>query len=199
MIRSALSLFLLFPAAWVQAQEHPYLSRFELIGQQGAVRLEWTMVAGNTCINTEIWRGTDPNALERIGVISGLCGSITSPVDYTYTDNVPPELSTLYYRLVLGIAGASSTQSIVFDQLVDSEIRIVAFPMDHGIDVHLAVPLNAEVDLNCWTMDGKLVYTASGLRGHRHHVPVPTNASGAMILQAISNGRSITGRFVLAK
>ncbi|MEO8068728.1 MAG: hypothetical protein ABI599_13620 [Flavobacteriales bacterium] len=196
MIRLALPIALFAIPSALFAQEHPYLSRFELIQQPGAVRVEWTMIAGNTCFDTEVWRGTAPEALSLIGLISGPCGSISVPTDFAYTDTAPPELSTLYYRLVLGSAGQSTTRSIVFDQLVTSVIRIVPDRTGDGVDVFLAVPLSANVELRCWDISGKLVFSASRLTGSKHHVPVGSQAHGAFIVQAVTDRRSFTGRFV---
>ena len=196
MKRSVLPVVMLSAFA-AQAQEHPYLSRFELFEQQAAVRMEWTMVAGSTCNGIEVWRGTDPDALQLIGRIYGLCGNITSPVDYSFTDASPIEFTTLYYQLVLGTAGPSSIQHIVFFQVLTSEIRIVPNATGDGVDVVLAIALNADVELRCWAADGRLVYAASALSGNRHHIPLGATARGGFIVEAIADKRSITGRFVL--
>ena len=196
MKRSVISAFALC-AITVQAQEHPYLSRFELIEQPGSVRLEWTMIAGNTCFNIEVLRGTSATELLPIGIISGLCGNITAPVEYSFTDASPLEFTTLYYQLVLGIAGTSSIQHIVFDQLITSPIRIVPDATGDAVDVFLAVSLNAEVDLRCWSVDGRSVFTSMAQTGNRHHLPLGAAARGGFIVEAIADKRSIIGRFVL--
>lgn len=175
-------------------QEHPYLSRFELTEQQGAVRVEWTMIGGNTCFDIEVWRGLDPSALERIGTISGLCGHIVEPVDYAFNDGSPPEFSLLFYRLVLGSAGPSSIKSLDFRQVTSSEIRLVPDVNIAGVNVYLDLSNSAEVELRCWTVDGKLIITKYRLVGRTHFIPMPTISSGVIIVQATSNGRMITGR-----
>jgi hypothetical protein len=179
----------------VLAQEHPYLSRFELVEQPGAVRVEWTMIAGNTCTDIEVWRGTHTSDLHPIGTIHGLCGNISEPVFYEWTDHQPPENSVLYYRIVLGTSGPSSILSIDFDQFTSSDVRVVRTDADR-VEVFLNVPFSADVEWRCYTADGRPLGYGSGT-GQWHAVDLGGAASGAYIFTAVAEGRMFTARFAL--
>ena len=118
MTRPCLALLLVLNVCTVAAQEHPFLSRFALTEGLGFVQLDWTMTAGNTCEGIDIYRSLDGSNFETVGTIPGICGDINSPVPFSWTDQSAPELTTVYYRLRLGLNGFSSVQRIDLRYLV---------------------------------------------------------------------------------
>ena len=46
-------------------------------------------------------------------------------------------------------------------------------------------------------VEGRSVFTTTGLTGNRHHLPLGAAARGGFIVEAIADKRSIIGRFVL--
>lgn len=178
------------------AQEHPFLSQFDVTELDGAVRLEWTMVAGNTCNDTRIHRSVNGGAFEVVGLLSGLCGDITTPIAYSWTDTEPVEMATLAYRLELGTNGSSSIKELFFGQLVTSDRIFFPSPAtDHGTLV-LRTDLNRTVDLRVWDLNGALRMERLGVHGARHDLDLDAWPSGLYLYEATASGKRFAGRFV---
>ncbi len=54
------------------AQEHPFLSKFDLKETVGAVTLEWMVISGNTCFGIQVLRSFNGLGYVQIGEIGGL-------------------------------------------------------------------------------------------------------------------------------
>lgn len=195
MLRILLSSLLLgsLPAS---AQEHPFLSQFDVSQLDGAVRLEWTMVAGNTCTDTRIHRSVNRGAFEVVGLLSGICGDITTPKQYNWTDVAPVEVSFLAYRLELGTNGNSSVQELFFDQLVSSEQLFFPSPVEDRAALVLRTDLNGTVDLRVWDLSGRLRLERLSARGAQHELDLGAWPSGLYVYEANADGKRFTGRFL---
>ncbi|HQW97580.1 MAG TPA: T9SS type A sorting domain-containing protein [Flavobacteriales bacterium] len=178
------------------AQEHPYLSHFDLTEGDGQVTLDWTMVSGNTCDGTRILRSRDSLNFEEIGVLSGLCGSITTPTFFRHADLDPPELTTAYYRLELGSNGSSSIQRIDLKRLYSVEHRIFPSPMPNNGTLLLRVDPEVRVGLRIWSTNGRLVHDVTG-HGDRLEVPSEAWPAGVYVYEATVENKRLRGRFVV--
>lgn len=180
----------------VHAQEHPFLSRFDITEGDGQVYLDWTMVSGNTCDGTRILRSLDSLNFVEIGSLSGLCGSISTPTYFQHLDSDPPELTTVFYRLQLSTNGFSSIQRIDLKRLFTAEHRVFPSPMVDNGTLLLRVDPETHVVLRIWSATGRLVHDATG-RGGRLDVPAATWPAGVYIYEASAEGRKLSGRFVV--
>jgi len=99
------------------------------------VFIEWTIDTGNTCNGTSIERRLPSGDYQEIGNISGICGSVSEPVDYEFLDNTPVPNVLVEYRLVLGNLGPS--EPILFRYLDPS----------HGQFIILGLPSDDEIQL----------------------------------------------------
>lgn len=178
------------------AQEHPFLSQFDLSQLDGAVRLEWTMVAGNTCTDTRIHRSVNGGAFEVVGLLSGICGDITEPKQYSWTDTAPVEVSFLAYRLELGTNGNSSVKELFFGQLVTSEQLFFPSPADDHATLVLRMDPNGTVDLRVWDLSGRLRLERTSARGAQHELDLDMWPSGLYVYEANASGKRFTGRFL---
>ena len=78
----------------------PYLD-FSLSNSGSNALVTWTVKAGNTCQDVEVWRGTDSLNLKEIYTYPGICGDDDSSKVYSYTDKPPVAGITYYYRIVI--------------------------------------------------------------------------------------------------
>lgn len=100
----------------VSAQGHPGLKEFTAKVSNCQVILQWTVNGGTTCNGITILRSKDTISFEPYGNIPGICGDLTAPVTYTYTDTFPKLNQRNYYRLELGTIGQSQfISTTVFD------------------------------------------------------------------------------------
>ena len=101
------------------AQNHPMLSSFNVNGSGGQAYLSWTIISGSTCNGIQIYHSTDSLTFTLIGEIYGVCGSVSEPQHYNFTDTDPEINSVNYYRLELGGQGVSQVISLKLTALVD--------------------------------------------------------------------------------
>ncbi len=113
----------------------PYLE-FRLRNSGTAIDVEWTVKAGNTCQDVEVWRGTDSLNLEKVFVYAGICGDNDSAKSYNYVDK-PPVLGIEYYYQIVIITDRTKVKRIfsypsqmpeVFPNPSKGEVRIVRVP-----------------------------------------------------------------------
>ncbi|MDQ3101525.1 MAG: T9SS type A sorting domain-containing protein [Bacteroidota bacterium] len=178
------------------AQEHPFISEFNLSETANAVDLEWTMVAGNTCVGITILRSLDSLYFEPVGSIEGICGNIIAPVGYQFTDATAPELSILFYRLELGSAGSSSIQKIELQRLRSSEHRFQPSPVSDQGEILLNVDPQIPVQIDLFNVLGEQVGQVNG-RGGRHIIEVLGWDQGLYIYQVSIEGKRSSGKFVV--
>lgn len=178
------------------AQEHPFIAAYTLTGLEGGIRMDWTMAAGTTCNGSEVERSTDGTSFFMVYRIDGICGSGTEAVSYFWLDEAPPELSTVYYRVKLGINGYSSVKSVVFDQLTTSDQRFFPSPMSDEATLILNVSGSATIDLLVWDGTGRVVLDQTGAAGPSVSISLVGHAPGVFTYKATSDGRVFTGSFI---
>jgi hypothetical protein len=184
-MRSLHTLFLvMLLSANVQAQESPLLASFSLASADNGIRIDWVMTSGSTCYGIGVERSTDGVSFQLIGTIEGVCGNIGQPTPFTFSDTEPPELSSLHYRLLLGLDGHSSVQRIENQRLRTAEMRVFSSAVGKELTVVLRAPERASVEVTIWSLTGALVFQASDLQGPVHHVPTQTWNAGAYLVRA---------------
>ncbi|MBK9759137.1 MAG: hypothetical protein IPO90_03970 [Flavobacteriales bacterium] len=148
-------LALLWPVS-IAAQEHPFIAAYTLTEFDGGIRIDWTIQGGSTCNGQDVERSTDGISFTAEHRIEGICGSSSEPLSYDWIDNAPPEFSTVYYRVKLGIDGYTSVKSVEFDQLTTSEQRFFPSPMSGEATLLLNIPTSASFDLIIWDAGGRI-------------------------------------------
>jgi hypothetical protein len=98
-------------------QDAPVLQKFTVEELNGKAYLNWTIEAGGTCNGIGILRSSDTISFSQIGVLEGVCGSLSFPTNYTFTDEFPMENKINYYKLDLGGNG--------FSQIVGVEVIVI--------------------------------------------------------------------------
>lgn len=111
------------------AQDASLLDNFSAFEYNGSIYLNWTVSAGTTCNGIDVYRSGDNASFNHIGRIPGVCGSNSSPVSYSFTDENPIPNNTNYYRLELGNFGYSTTISHVFISIQNNEFQIRPHPV----------------------------------------------------------------------
>lgn len=186
---------LLCSAQAVAQSEHPFIARFELIELDGLVRVEWTLAGGNTCNGMDVERSLDGTFFEVVHRIPGICGDPNAEVPYEWVDPEPAELSTLYYRIRLGSDGTSSVKQVRFDQLVETQFLAYPVPCSSELNVLLNVPLNEQVELRIYSVEGREVIVYRGI-GKAHQLAVGQLALGRYSFRVVAGEQLFQGGFV---
>jgi hypothetical protein len=182
--------------ALAQNGEHPFMKSFVLTVLDGRVQVAWTMQGGSTCDGIEVQRSTNGTDFNTIHRIDGICGDPIFDVPFGYRDDAPPEFSRIHYRINMGIEGISSTKSVEFTQLKESEQRFFPSPMRTTATLLLNVPGPARVDLSVFDSAGRQVWVRNGLVGQEHQLDLGFLEAGYYVYLAISEGKRFQGRFV---
>lgn len=178
------------------AQEGPFLSTFTLTDEENGVRLDWTMVAGSTCMGTDIQRSKDSLDFQVVGSIEGLCGSIDGPVDYTFTDTSVPGFGPWYYRLALGLNGSSPVRRVEHLLSSDHDIRVFPNPTEDAVTIVLQAKDQDEVTIGLSDIHGRAV-SQHAAAGNVHLYPVGNLPPGTYVVLARWPGRTATTRIIV--
>jgi hypothetical protein len=178
------------------AQEHPFIASYTLTEFDGGIRLDWTIQGGSTCDGQDVERSTDGVSFTAVHRILGICGDPTVAVPFTWLDDDPPEFSTVYYRVKLGLNGYTSVKSVVFDQLTKSDQRFFPSPTTGEATLLINNAAADQVELRIYDAAGKLVHERSGLSGRVIPISVPELPSGVFLYLVITNSKVFSGRFV---
>lgn len=184
------------PVAVAQSDEHPFIASFDLTVLDGRILVAWTMKGGSTCDGSEVLRSTNGVDFTALHRIDGICGDAALDVPFSWMDEAPPELSTVFYRVKLGNEGHSSVKSVAFAQLTTGQQRFFPSPMRDEATLLLNVPASARVDLLIFDMGGRIVWEREGLVGREHRIVLPGVLAGVYGYVARVDGRSFQGRFV---
>jgi hypothetical protein len=182
--------------ALAQNGEHPFMRSFVLTVLDGRVQVAWTLQGGSTCDGIEVQRSSNGTDFATIHRIDGICGDPILDVPFGFRDDAPPEFSRIHYRIALGIEGVSSTKSVDFTQLKESEQRFFPSPMRNTATLLLNVPGPARVDLWIFDAAGRQVWERNGLIGQQHELELGFLQAGYYAYMAISEGKRFQGRFV---
>lgn len=150
--------FLLLPIA-SPAQSHPILSDFSAIQDGPYLRIQWTIIAGATCNGTLIERAGEDLLFTKVGDIPGVCGDISSPLTYVFTDSFPLFNTLNHYRLELGFQGYTDTLIVEHSPL--SGIGTLAFPNPFSTDVEIRFsnPGQEQARVEVYDQLGRLIST----------------------------------------
>ena len=180
------------------AQEHPFLSNFSLMEIQGSVYLHWTINAGNTCNGISIQRSEDGIAFSEIYNIAGVCGNISSPQNFDYTDNTPILNKVSYYRLELGTEGTSSVRSIQIIAIEESGYQVRPNPFRTSAVIHFKNEQKVQQQLEIFNLSGALLYKSETSADYLE-IPADLLESGMHIFRLTNSGslESMKGKLIV--
>jgi hypothetical protein len=145
----------------MSAQGNPALERFSATESDGVVYLSWTMLTGFTCSGIQVFRSTDSVAFARIGIIPGICGSVSEALSYTYADPDPVRNQVNYYRLELGPYGLSPMASIEVIDHGNLQYQIRPHPVVSSGRIYFDKQHNEEHRHTLYNQTGKVIYTTT--------------------------------------
>ncbi len=178
------------------AQEIPTVEEFELVHVNNEVSIFFTIGKGYTCNGIDILRSNDGITFESIGDISGVCGSITSPISYSFVDNQPIQNKTSYYKLNLGGLGFSETKSITVLSTTDIGYILTPNPIQESGVVHFSNVNNEMFEILIVDLSGHLVQLST-TRGQNITIKTDNLYNGfyTFVLRNESTSTIIRGKF----
>lgn len=136
------------------------LDDFALDLNQGKVLLAWTIKTGSVCNGIQIYRssGVDSVNFELIEDIQGVCGDLSSPVSYTYTDDNPLQNQFNYYKLLLGGQEVSNVLGIEVLFIPSNSYLLKPHPISSNSELYFENANNNSFELKVFDDFGKVVY-----------------------------------------
>lgn len=157
-MKKGLSILFVFIATMVSSQT--ILDDFALDLNQGKVLLAWTIKSGSVCNGIEIYRSTIEDSLnfELIEDIQGVCGDLSSPVAYTFTDENPLQNQVNYYKLLLGGQEFSEVLGIEVLLIPSNSYLLKPHPIVSSSSLYFYNSNNNDIELKVFDDFGSVVY-----------------------------------------
>lgn len=150
-----LLLFLFTGTVFVNAQETPTLTYFNITSGNKQVFLSWQLNAGATCLGMNIERSTDGEFFQQVGKIGGICGDLSKPISYNFIDDSPPLNQPLYYRIELGQGAWSDTVKTKLTDLDGMAVQIRPNPVKDHAKIYFTNESRMEHTLNLYDLAGR--------------------------------------------
>ena len=150
-----LCFFLCLSTYNVKAQADTLLGKFSLSESNGQVAISWQMLAGNTCNGIQIFRSINGTDFSRIGVIPGICGSVSEPVNYFFTDTMPIQNAINYYYLEFGGFGATQVIAIEIINMGEDGYHLRPHPFQNTGTIYFESSGGQEYILHIYDLNGK--------------------------------------------
>ena len=142
------------------AQEHSILGSFFAKEINGKALLNWHIKAGSSCNGIQIFRSTDSIHFSQIWDIQGVCGNISEPQNYNFTDNNPVKNKVNYYRLELGNTGFSHVVSVEVTDINNGAYQIRPNPVNSEFKIYFDNDKAQEQQLIIYNMSGVQVFSS---------------------------------------
>jgi len=182
------------------AQEIPTVEAFELVHVNNEVSIFFTIGKGYTCNGIDILRSIDGITFESIGDISGVCGSITSHISYSFVDSNPEINKTSFYKLNLGGLGFSETKSITVLSTTDLGYLLTPNPIQELGVLHFSNFNNELFEIQIVDLRGQVVQLST-TRGQNFTINTDNLSSGfyTFILRNESSSNIVRGKFEVTR
>ena len=158
--RKLYSLFLLtFITVWGASSQtrHPILDQFLVFESGQKVHIVATISAGFTCNGINYYRALPGQEFEKIGDVSGICGSPDFAVQYTFIDEAPPLNTQLRYQVDFGGFGNTETVSIEVIDFGDKRYQLRPNPLKDEGTLLLENRTGELLQVELYNMQGQLV------------------------------------------
>ncbi|MGI8893609.1 MAG: T9SS type A sorting domain-containing protein [Bacteroidia bacterium] len=149
-------ILLLITCSYISAQGD-LLTTFKAIQVENGIKLTFTIKAGNQCNDLEIQRSDDDILFTEIGIIPGICGSVSSNETYEFTDALPIVNKDVYYRLNLRDAGYSFSIKTRYIAYNEKGYLIYPNPFSINTNVYIKNERNTEIIFSLYDITGKLM------------------------------------------
>ena len=139
------------------SQDVDFVSNLNVTEVEQSLLINWTIDSGRTCQGQNILHGTDGVIFEEVGHISGICGNLSEPVNYSFTHLKPTANSINYYRIELGGYGVSQIVS-EYLIIVSSESALVyPTPSQNDFQIKWNNTNNSKLNISFYSQNGTLI------------------------------------------
>lgn len=171
--------------------------RFTASVEKRTVFMSILIKAGSICQGISIERSTDSLQFTEIGSIAGTCGSTTSDVPYTFTDNSPVANTVNYYRLRFGENGFSTVLSALYVEL-QNNYKLYPNPAATMTTLQFSNDMHDKFSLTLRDISGHLLYHEEEINDKQINLEVRNFLPGIYFFQLrAANGQTLSGKLVV--
>lgn len=191
-------LFLVCEMSAYAQTRHPILDKLNLFEVNGAVHIDCTITAGYTCSGISYFRSDDGAEFEKIGEVTGICGSPDFAVRYQFIDENPPKNQPLRYMVDFGGYGNTDELSI---EVVDTDLlgyQVRPNPSAGKSLIFFKNTSNSEHSILIYNLSGKAVFSGQTIEKF-FEVDLTGNPSGVYIFNILEDrsGSTLQGKIIL--
>jgi hypothetical protein len=180
------------------AQDNAEPEQFSVYEVNGKAYLYWVITAGTSCNGIAVERSESNAGFQEIYDIPGVCGSVSSPQAYDFTDQFPLTNKPSYYRLRLGNGGYSQTQSITIFSISDDGYLILPNPVSSNTSIYFENKKSEEKTLLLHSSSGTQLMQET-TRDNNFRISANNLAAGVYLFSISSPGSTVNGRFIVAR
>jgi len=180
------------------AQDNAELEQFSVYEVNGKAYLYWVITAGTSCNGIAVERSETNAGFQEIYDIPGVCGSVSSPQAYDFTDQSPVFNKPSYYRLRLGNGGYSPTAAITIFSVSDEGYIVRPNPVNSNSRIYFENKKGEEKTWQLFSSSGTQILQES-TRENNFSIPIQNLSSSVYLFTIRGPASVITGRFVVAK
>ena len=148
----------LFIVLGLNLEGQTILGDFDIDQSNGKVLLAWTIKSGSVCNGMQIFRSKDSIDFVLIEDIQGVCGSLSSPVSYTYTDQTPILNNYNYYKINFGGLEESGILGIEVINILSNSYLLKPNPITGASDLYFENDNQNDVVLKVFDDFGDVIY-----------------------------------------
>ncbi|MDB3904879.1 T9SS type A sorting domain-containing protein [Crocinitomicaceae bacterium] len=148
----------LFIVLGLNLEGQTILGDFDIDQSNGKVLLAWTIKSGSVCNGMQIFRSKDSIDFVLIEDIQGVCGSLSSPVSYTYTDQTPILNNYNYYKINFGGLEESDILGIEVINILSNSYLLKPNPITGASDLYFENDNQNDVVLKVFDDFGDVIY-----------------------------------------
>jgi len=194
--RGVLFILMLGVAQFSFAQE--IIGSLEAQQQNTGIRISFTVNAGNQCSDVGVQRSADSVNFISLYTFSGICGSASFDVGYTFTDESPLQNVSNYYRLKIGTQGFSTVISAHFFAPGVNGYLLVQSADGKSLTILFNNPNAALHSFGLFDFNGRLLQTRSGITEQAVELRAENISAGIYFFRLRrENGTLISGKVFL--
>ncbi len=199
MIRAFVSIFLALLCTFSSEAQESILSHFGLDVSNGKVLLSWTIKSGSTCNGIDILRSTDSINFIEIGYIPGVCGDISSPKSYTFTDQNPVDNAINYYKIDLGGQEKSQVLGIEVIAVAENDYLLRPNPVADYAELRFSNSNQHSIVFTLYDLNGAVIHQEESISELiKIDATIIRNGMYHFTLVNKLSGKLITGRILVA-
>lgn len=144
-------LFIISFIASVACLAQSRVQQFTATQYKQSILLNFVITPGNSCTGYQIQQSGDSLNFNILYDFSGICGELTKPQSFSFTDETPLKNSVNYYRILIMPTDYSTITSVVFSDISEKGYLLYSNPITQNLK------------LLCNSANGKLkIYNQTG-------------------------------------